>query len=112
MRELPKAISQTRSNFEPVQETYLDLDSHANTCVLGSNALLVETAHPPRSADVSFADPALGSVSKPILSGAFKYTTPSNGQSFILVGLERHYLAFPIIVLSFNLLDITMKCLV
>ena len=61
------------------------MDSHADTCVLGSNALLVETAHPACSADVSFADPALGSVSKPILSGAFKYTTPTSGQSFILV---------------------------
>ena len=66
-------------------ESFLDLDSHADTCVLGSNALLVEVPHPPRSADVSFADPSLDTISKPILSGAFKYTAPSNGQSFILV---------------------------
>ena len=63
----------------------MDLDSHADTCVLGGNALLVETPYPERTAVVSFADPAVGSVTKPILSGAFRYTLPTTGASFILV---------------------------
>ena len=37
----------------------LDLDSHADTCVLGNNALLVESPHLERTAIVSFAIPQL-----------------------------------------------------
>ena len=47
-------------------ETYIDLDSHADTCVLGSNALEVETPYPERTAIVSFADPSVGTVTTPI----------------------------------------------
>ena len=61
----------------------MDLDSHADTCVLGSNASLVEKPHPAQTASVSFADPALGSVTKPTLSGAFKCTSPTNGKSHV-----------------------------
>ena len=67
------------------EESYLDLDSHADTCVLGSNAPLVEKPHPAQTANVSFADPALGSVTEPTLSGAFKCTSPVNGKPHIFV---------------------------
>ena len=87
------SISQTRhQSTPPPLESFLDLDSHADTCVLGNNALLVEVPHPPRSADMSFADPSLGTISKPILSGAFKYTSPSDGQSTILVVHQAVYI--------------------
>ena len=66
-------------------ESYLDLDSHADTCVLGDNALIIESPLPDRTAIVSFADPSVGTVTKPILSGAFKYTSSSNGNGYILV---------------------------
>ena len=66
-------------------ESYLDLDSHADTCVLGNNALLVETNYPERTAVVSFADPAVGTVTKPIISGALLYTSPADGTCYILV---------------------------
>jgi hypothetical protein len=69
----------------PDGESYLDLDSHADTCVLGNNALIIESPLPDRTAIVSFADPSVGTVTKPILSGAFKYTSPSNGSSYILI---------------------------
>ena len=55
-------------------ESYLDLDSHADTCMLGNNALIIQSLYPERTAIVSFADPSLGTVTKPILSGAFLYT--------------------------------------
>ena len=85
------SITQTQQHPRH-EESYLDLDSHADTCVLGSNALLVETPHPARTANVSFADPALGSVNKPILSGAFKYTLPATGLSIILVVHQAVYI--------------------
>ena len=66
-------------------ESYLDLDSHADTCVLGNNALIIQSPYPERTAIVSFADPAVGTVTKQILSGALLYTSPSNGTSTILV---------------------------
>jgi len=65
-------------------ETYIDLDSHADTCVLGSNALKVETPYPERTAIVSFADPSVGTVNTPIISGAFLYTH-YDGSQYILV---------------------------
>ena len=66
-------------------ETSLDLDSHANTCVLGNNALLLETPYPNQTAIVPYADPSSGTITKPILSGALKYTSSYNGLSYILV---------------------------
>ena len=73
--------------FHPIAngESFVDLDSHADTCVLGNNALMVETPHPPRTAIVSFADPSMGSVEKPILSGALLYTSTTTGKSVILI---------------------------
>ena len=78
-------ISTTRVRGLPNGESYLDLDSHADTCVLGNNALMIESPLPDRTAIVSFADPSVGTVTKPILSGAFKYTSPSNGTAYILI---------------------------
>ena len=66
-------------------DSYLDLDSHADTCVLGNNALIIESPYPERTALVSFADPSVGSVTKSILSGALLYTTPTDGTNIILV---------------------------
>ena len=73
-------------------ESYIDLDSHADTCVLGSNALKVETPYPERTAIVSFADPSVGTVTTPIISGAFLYTH-YNGSQYILVIHQAIYIA-------------------
>ncbi len=45
-------IHVTISSIKEIQngESYIDLDSHADTCVLGSNALKVETPYPERTA--------------------------------------------------------------
>ena len=59
------------------RESHLDLDSHADICVLGNNVSPVEKPHRARTANASFADPALGSATKPTLSGAFKCTLPA-----------------------------------
>ena len=47
---------------------------------------------PDRTAIVSFANPAVGTVTKPILSGAFKYTRPSDGTNIILVVHQAIYI--------------------
>lgn len=79
-------ISQTRVRPALLAgESFVDLDSHADTCVLGSNCLLVEAPYPDRQAVVSFADPSVGTVTKTIKSGALKYTSPSDGKSYILI---------------------------
>ena len=62
----------------PYGETSLDLYLHAVTCVLGNNALLIETPYPDQNAIASFEDPTLGTITKPILSVALKYTSPAN----------------------------------
>ena len=73
--------------FHPIAngESFVDLDSHADTCVLSNNALMVETPYPPRTAIVSFADPSMGSVEKPILSGALLHASTTTGKSVILI---------------------------
>ena len=72
------------NNMNHNGETSLDLDSHANTCVLGNNALLVKTPYPDWT--TSLWIPLWGKITKPILSGALKYTSPStNGLSYILL---------------------------
>ena len=78
-------LSQSSLAYRNESESYLDLDSHADTCVLGMNALIIETPYPTRTAVVSFADPSVGTVTKNILSGAFKYTTPDTGKHYILI---------------------------
>ena len=86
-------IHVTISSIKEIQngESYIDLDSHADTCVLGSNALKVETPYPERTAIVSFADPSVGTVTTPILSGAFLYTHYT-GTQYILVVHQAIYL--------------------
>ena len=42
--------------------------------MLGNNALIIESPYPERTSTVSFADPLVETVIKPILSGAFLYT--------------------------------------
>jgi hypothetical protein len=73
------------------RESYINLDLHAGTCVLGCNALKVETPYPERTAIVSFADPSIGTITTPILSGAFLYTH-YNGSQYILVIHQAIYL--------------------
>ena len=79
------SIKSTTSVPASAEGSYLDLDSHADTCVLGANALIAESPYPDRTAVVSFADPSVGTVTKNILSGAFKYTSPRNGSSYVFV---------------------------
>ena len=96
-------VAQTQHvSITPHGETYLDLDSHADTSVLGSNALLVESPYPERTAIVSFADPSVGTITKPILSRAFKYTSLHNGNSIILIAHQ---------AIRINTMDHSLLCL-
>ena len=65
--------------------TFLDLDSHTDSHILGNNCLIIESDYPKRKAEVTFADPTLGTKTKDILSGAFLFTSPYNGRPIILV---------------------------
>ena len=114
-------VAQTNHvSITPHGETYLDLDSHADTSVLGSNALLVELPYPERTAIVSFADPSVGTITKPILSGAFKYTSLYDGNSIILVVHQAihintmdHSLLYPMQMRENDIiLDETPKCMI
>jgi hypothetical protein len=62
----------------------VDLDSHANTCCVGSGVLIVNQMD--WTACVSPFLKSLGSVSKvPIASAAIAYDHPSTGEVFVLV---------------------------
>ena len=52
----PIRVKLNISEFSTNTDDYcLDLDSHADICVLGNNALIFETPYPERTAEVSFA---------------------------------------------------------
>ena len=64
-------------------ETTLELDSHADTCVLGCDALILHDYLRPVS--VQGYDPALGTTQYNTVSGALAYDHPHSGETFHLV---------------------------
>jgi hypothetical protein len=63
--------------------TYLDLDSHADVAVLGSNSRIFQSTG--RSVKVYGYDPSQGSTERKIVSGCFAYDDPKNGQVILLI---------------------------
>jgi hypothetical protein len=60
-----------------------ELDSHADTCVVGRNCLVTHTFD--KKVNVSGYDPQLGSMKgMPIASAALAYDDPSTGETIIL----------------------------
>ena len=83
-----------------VDEVRCELDSHADTCVVGKNALIFQDFGRPVS--VSAYDPSLGT--KPgmkVVSAAIAYDDPTNGEVKILVIHQAIY----ILTLDHNLLS-------
>ena len=74
-----KDITSKISEFE----TTLELDSHADTCVLGRDALIIYDYD--RPVEVTGFDPALGSHRYSTVSGVVKFTHPASGERFHLV---------------------------
>jgi len=71
------------SKIDPNYETTLELDSHADTCVLGCDALILHDYLRPVS--IQGYDPSLGTVQYNTVSGALAYDHPNSGETYHLV---------------------------
>jgi hypothetical protein len=61
-----------------------DLDSHADTCVVGKNALIVHLLN--KKVNVTGFDPSLGKVKDlDLVSAALAYDCPATGETVILI---------------------------
>ena len=60
-----------------------ELDSHADTCVLGRHAYIFQDYN--RPVHVEAYDPRLGSTEYRTVSGAVAYTDPSTGRTLLLL---------------------------
>ena len=71
-----------------VPQSCTDLDSHADTCVLGCNALIThsyEVFAIPKFINIMAYDPTLGSVSNmPVVNDAVAYDCSNSGEVIIL----------------------------
>ena len=67
----------------PVVKTKLELDSHADTCVVGDHCLIVHDHN--RPVNVYRYDPKVGSKHVCIVDAAVAYTEPKTGQVVILL---------------------------
>ena len=77
-------VSRVRNDSSSVVYDNLELDSHADTIVLGSNCVIM--SHTGRECDVSPFTEAYKSISNmPIVSGATAYTCQETGDTYILV---------------------------
>src|SRR6056300_1156740 len=77
---VPRAISLLGLNLN---ETQLELDSHADTCALGKNALIIQDYM--RPVDVVGYDPLLGASTHRTVSGVLRYTHPRTGKYYHLM---------------------------
>ncbi len=71
------------SKLDPTYETILELDSHADTCVLGCDVLILHDYM--RPVRVQGYDPSLGTVQYSTVSGALAYDHPNSGEMYHLV---------------------------
>jgi hypothetical protein len=71
------------SKLDHNYETTLELDSHADTCVLGCDALILHDYL--RPVRVQGYDPSLGTVQYNTVSGALAYDHPNSGETYHLV---------------------------
>ena len=65
------------------KETTLELDSHADTSVLGGGALVVADFNEP--VNVQGYDPSLGTKTYRTITGAVGYCDPTSGRNYHLV---------------------------
>jgi hypothetical protein len=68
---------------DPISKTTLELDSHADTCILGRHALITLDYNRPVS--IIGYDEALGTGVYPTVTGAVAYTNPLTGRTLHLV---------------------------
>ena len=78
-----KITNVTSNDYKRRGETTLELDSHADTCVLGRDALIVSNYD--RPVEVEGYDRALGTKRYDTVSGALAYDHPQTGEVLLLV---------------------------
>jgi hypothetical protein len=76
-------VNDVRYKLEGIHKTTLELDSHANTCVLGHDALIILDYNRPVS--VVGYDESLGSKTYQTLSGVVAYDDPQTGRTLQLI---------------------------
>jgi hypothetical protein len=78
-----RIVNDIRYKLDGIHETTLELDSHANTCVLGCDALIILDYNRPVSI-VSY-DESLGSKTYQTVSGVVAYDDPQTGRKLHLI---------------------------
>jgi hypothetical protein len=78
-----KITNVTSNDYNVLGETTLELDSHADTCVLGRDALIVSNYDQP--VEVEGYNRALGTKRYDTVSGALAYDHPHTGEVLLLV---------------------------
>jgi hypothetical protein len=76
----------------------LDLDTHADMAVLGSNCYVFEETG--KTVNVFSYDPKLGSTTSNVVSGCFSYDDPTSGRVILLIvhqGLHMPHLSYSLI---------------
>jgi hypothetical protein len=78
-----RIVKDVRYKLDGIYETTLELDSHANTCVLGCGALIILDYNRPVS--VVGYDESLGSKTYQTVSGVVAYNDPQTGRTLHLI---------------------------
>ncbi len=78
-----RIVNDVRYKLDSVYETTLELDSHADTCVLGCGALI--TLYYDRPVSVVGYDESLGSKTYQTVSGVIAYDDPQTGRMLHLI---------------------------
>ncbi len=76
-------VNVVRYKLDGIYETTFELDSHANTCVLGRGALI--TLNYNRPVSVLGYDESLGSKTYQTVSGVVAYDDPQTGRMLHLI---------------------------
>ncbi len=76
-------VKDLRYKLDGIYETTLELDSHANTCVLGRGALIILDCNRPVS--IVGYDESLGSKTYQTVSGVVAYDDPQTGRTLHLI---------------------------
>lgn len=71
------------ANSNSVDETTLELDSHADTTCVGSKAMIVSRSG--KIVDVSGYDPSTTSRKLQVVTAAVAYDRPTSGETIILI---------------------------
>jgi hypothetical protein len=78
-----RCIKSAIKSNDPTYETTLELDSHADTCILGRHALI--TLDHKRPVAVMGYDESLGTKTYKTVSGVVAYTDPKTGRTLHLI---------------------------